>query len=74
MRLAKNFSVLTILLVVFSITGFAAGNPIDSDLSNTAGTNSGKSHLDIYIFIVLLLIACVVVPFIEGKNKKASSK
>lgn len=56
-----------ILSVMNAFTAFS--NPIDSDLSNTAGTNSGKSHLDIYLFIVALLVICVVIPFWEDKRK-----
>lgn len=63
--------VLTLMFALFAVNVFAVGNPVDSDLSNTAGTNSGKSHLDIYIFIVALLVLCIVVPFYEDRNKKA---
>lgn len=77
MKLAKKISVLTpvltVLFVLISASVFAVGNPVDSDLSNTAGSNSGKSHLDIYAFVVALLILCVIVPFFENRNKKTSS-
>ena len=45
MKLIKNISrlapIFSALLLLLSVT--AVGNPIDSDLSNTAGTNSGTS-------------------------------
>ncbi|MBC8054627.1 MAG: hypothetical protein H7Y13_16330 [Sphingobacteriaceae bacterium] len=76
MKLAKKVfllvPVLTIVFACFTASVFAVGNPVDSDLSNTAGTNSGKSHLDIYLFIVALLVICMIVPFFENRNKKAS--
>lgn len=62
----------TFCLLFCAINANAAGNPLDSDLSNTAGTNSGKSHLDIYIFIVALLVLCVIVPFFEKKKDRAT--
>ena len=73
MKLIKNISrlapIFSALLLLLSVT--AVGNPIDSDLSNTAGTNSGNSHLDIYIFIIALLVLCVVVPFFEKDKNSA---
>lgn len=76
MKLIKNISrlapVLTIMFLLFSAVN-SFSNPVDSDLSNRAGTNSGNSHLDIYIFIVALLVLCVVIPFFEKKNNKSST-
>lgn len=78
MKLTKKISVLTpvltfVMVLLCALNAFA-GNPVDSDLSNRAGTNSGNSHLEIYLFIVALLVLCVIVPFFENKNKKSSSK
>jgi hypothetical protein len=73
MKLINKITVLFTICLLFCATAVsAAGNPIDSDLSNTAGSNSGKSHLDIYIFIVALLVLCVIVPFFEKKKDRAS--
>lgn len=59
-------SIFAILLTVFNSF---AGNPVDSDMSNTAGTNSGNSHLEIYLFIVALLVLVVVVAYTQkGRN------
>jgi hypothetical protein len=72
MKSLSKISAFITLVILFSVTRvFAAGNPVDSDLSNTAGSNSGKSHLDIYIFIVLLLVVCIVIPFFEKKKRRA---
>ena len=71
MKLIKN-TILTVLLLVWNVVGTFAGNPVDSDLSNRAGSNSGNSHLDIYLFIVALLLLCIIVPYFEKKNKKFS--
>lgn len=69
--ITKISALLTVCFLFVAANVSAAGNPIDSDLSNTAGSNSGKSHLDIYIFIVALLVICVVVPFLEKKKDKS---
>jgi hypothetical protein len=73
MKLISKITALFTICLLFGATAVsAAGNPIDSDLSNTAGSNSGKSHLDIYLFIVALLVLCVIVPFFEKKKDRAS--
>ena len=72
-KVAQLTPVLTVLFVLFAANVFAIGNPVDSDLSNTAGSNSGKSHLDIYLFIVGLLVLCVIVPYFEKRNKRKES-
>lgn len=75
MKIAKKISafvVTAVLMLVSAVSAFAVGNPVDSDLSNTAGSNSGKSHFDIYAFIIVLLIICIVVPFFEKKKTKVS--
>ncbi len=73
--LSKNVKTvcLTLVLSVMSAVSALANNPIDSDLSNTAGSNSGKSHLDIYLFIVALLVICVIIPYWEDKRKSNKS-
>lgn len=69
----KNLILATLTVIFLTVVdSFAAGNPVDSDLSNRAGTNSGNSHLDIYIFIIALLVLCVIVPFFEDKSRKTS--
>jgi hypothetical protein len=62
---------ITVILTSLNLRNTFA-NRIDSDLSNTAGTNSGKSHLDIYLFIVALLVICIIIPY--WKNKPSSKK
>ena len=78
MKLLNKISVisrvLTAFAVLFAVDVFAVGNPVDSDLSNRAGTNSGNSHLDIYLFIIALLILCIIVPFFENKNKNTAGR
>lgn len=59
----------TLVLTFFNTLNTFAGNVIDSDMSNTAGSNLGNSHLDIYIFIIALLILCLVIPYWEDKQK-----
>jgi len=73
MKLIKKSSLLTIAILLSVLNSFA-GNPVDSDLSNRAGTNSGNSHLDIYIFIVALLVLVVIVPFFEKRSKSSSTE
>jgi len=70
LAVVKNSKVIlvTLMLSVISAYSFAV-NPIDSDLTNSAGSNSGKSHLDIYLFIVSLLVLCVVIAYWEDRQK-----
>lgn len=72
MKLINKSSFLIVAILLSVLNSF--GNPVDSDLSNRAGTNSGNSHLDIYIFIVALLVLVVLVPFFEKRNKNSSTK
>jgi hypothetical protein len=75
MKSVKKISALVVATLLFlanSASVFAVGNPVDSDLSNTAGSNSGKSHLEIYAFIVVLLIICIIAPFFENKKRPVS--
>lgn len=65
--------IFTLALTVFNSLNTFAGNVIDSDMSNTAGTNLGNSHLDIYIFIIALLILCLIIPYWEDKQKAKKS-
>jgi len=43
-------------------------NAVDSDMSNSAGSNSGKDHAGMYIFICLFLVLAAVIPFFEKKK------
>ena len=57
----------------FSFILFAAYNSfaldvIDSDLSNSAGSNSGKDHAGMYFFICLFLVLAAIVPYLENKR------
>lgn len=61
--------VFTLIISILSTVDTSARNVVDSDMSNTAGSNLGKSHLDIYLFIVGMLVLCLVIPYWEDKQK-----
>jgi hypothetical protein len=56
------------VFAVFFVMQSFATNPVDSDLSNSAGSNEGKDQLGMYIFIVLLLVLSVVVAYREKRQ------
>jgi hypothetical protein len=57
-----------ILLTAGAYNTFAI-NAADSDLSNSAGSNSGKNHAGMYIAICLFLVLAAVIPFFEKRKK-----
>ena len=65
----KIISTLTILALTVCTT--FAQNAVDSDASNNADSNSGRNHLGLYLFIVLLLVFTVVTAYYT-KNKPTS--
>ena len=72
MKLLKSSGIkksfFTILFAMIFVCRSAAQNVVDSDLSNSAGTNEGKDQLGMYIFIVLLLVLSVVVAYREKRQ------
>lgn len=70
---AMRFGSKLLLLILLSVFGAAqssfAHNYVDSDLSNVAGSNSGKAHADIYIFILAMLILSVIAAYLEDRVK-----
>lgn len=62
-----------LLITSISYSSFAV-NVVDSDLSNTAGSNSGHENLTIYAFIVVFLILAATAPFYDKKNKKSTNE
>lgn len=64
-------SSISILLLTFLTVGQSlAMNAVDSDLSNSAGSNSGKDHTGLYIFLCLFLVLAAVVPYFEKRSKE----
>lgn len=55
------------LLIISAFNTFAI-NASDSDLSNSAGSNSGKDHLGMYVAICLFLVLAAVIPFVEKRK------
>ena len=55
------------LLVISAFNSFAV-NAVDSDLSNSAGSNRGKDHLGMYVAICLFLVLAAVIPFVEKRK------
>ena len=72
MKILKSYSVkksfLTVLFATIFVFHSLAQNVVDSDISNSAGSNEGKDQLGMYIFIVLLLVLSVVVAYREKKQ------
>lgn len=60
----------TFLLIASSAYSSLAINVVDSDLSNTAGSNRGHENLTIYAFIVVFLILAATAPFYDKKGNK----
>lgn len=60
----------TFLLIASSAYNSFAINVVDSDLSNTAGSNRGHENLTIYVFIIIFLILAATAPFYDKKGNK----
>lgn len=58
-------------VALFIVLNTMAVNVVDSDMSNTAGSNAGNAHLGFYLAICALIIASVIMPFIGKKEEKA---
>ncbi|WP_069658573.1 hypothetical protein [Arcticibacter eurypsychrophilus] len=67
--LLKKLLYTFLLITSISYSSFAV-NVVDSDLSNTADSNSGHSNATIYAFIVIFLILAATAPFYDKKGKK----
>lgn len=50
-----------------SVQAFAV-NVADSDISNTAGSNSGHSNISPFILVVLFLLLAAFAPFYTSKK------
>lgn len=69
MKLLKKTLFTLTLLAAVSFNSFAV-NVVDSDLSNTAGSNRGHENLTIYSFIIIFLILAATAPFYDKKGGK----
>ena len=58
----------TLLFLGFTVTNSFAVNVADSDISNTAGSNSGHQNVSPFILVVLFLILAATAPLYEKKR------
>ncbi|PWG82392.1 hypothetical protein DDR33_00540 [Pararcticibacter amylolyticus] len=59
----------TLLFLGFSVCNSFAVNVADSDISNTAGSNSGHINISPFILVVLFLLLAATAP-LYTKNRK----
>lgn len=59
----------TLLFLGFSVCSTFATNVADSDISNTAGSNSGHQNVSPFILVVLFLILAATAPFYTKKKR-----
>ncbi len=59
----------TLVFLGFSAGGSFAINVADSDLSNTAGSNSGHQNVSPFILVVIFLLLAATAPFYTKKKK-----
>jgi hypothetical protein len=71
--LVKKLLYTLLFITSVSYSSFAV-NVVDSDLSNTAGSNSGHENLTIYMFIIVFLILAATAPFYDKKSKKRTNE
>lgn len=60
----------TIAFLLAGVTNSFAVNVADSDISNTAGTNSGHSNIFPFLLVVIFLLLAATAP-LYSKNKKS---
>lgn len=63
----------TFLFILAGITNSFAVNIADSDISNTAGSNSGHMNISPFILVVLFLLLAAAAPF-YSKNTNTTEK
>lgn len=72
MKLLKSSGIkksfFTVLFAMIFVFRAAATNVVDSDLSNSAGTNEGKDQLWMYLFIVSFLVLSVILAYRKEKQ------
>lgn len=68
-RPAAKKIISTLTIIAFTVCTTFAQNAADSDGSNDADSNSGRNHLGLYLFIVLLLVFTVITAYFT-KNKQ----
>jgi len=65
-----NKVLFTLAIITLTAYNSFALNAADSDMSNSAGSNAGKEHLGMYIFICLFLVLAAFGPRIDRASKK----
>lgn len=63
----------TFFFILAGITNSFAVNIADSDISNTAGSNSGHMNISPFILVVLFLLLAATAPF-YSKNTNTTEK
>ncbi len=58
----------TLLTLICTTASAFAVNVADSDLSNTAGSNIGKSNVSAFVLVVLFLILAATAPLYTKKR------
>lgn len=58
----------TLLFMAFGAASSFAVNVADSDLTNTAGSNSGHQNISPFILVVLFLLLAATAPFYTKKK------
>lgn len=63
MKSVVNKVFYTLVFLCFSVVNSFAVNVADSDISNTAGSNSGHQNIAPFILVVLFLLLAATAPF-----------
>lgn len=59
----------TLLFVSAGLMNSFAVNAVDSDLSNTAGSNSGHINVSPFILVVVFLVLAATAPFYTKRKR-----